>query len=505
MMRELALVGVIALAFGLGSYYATRELTAFALANLALGALAFASAAGLALRRLRFAAGSHSRRVLLRGGATVVLALGLAVGLERAASWSGVRADLTFERSFELAPATRKALAELEGPLEATLYRERFDPRARHTRLLLASLAEAGRVTVREKLLSDASEDVERFEIAGSNTVVLQLGERFETVDRPLEGTLYEALYRLRSRSNGVLGLLRGEGEGDVSSDDELGFSGLAAALSAEGYRLRSLVTASLTEIPAELDAVLALGPRRPLLPASAAALERYLARGGRLLALLEPGAESGFEALLARWGIEAVDGVIVDPASRASLEGAQGVEPIAYNYETHPLSRGLGPDRMTFFSGVRPFVLHNPAPGDSVRRVVLASPRSWVTTDLSVLSGATRRLEPDGAREDYHVIVAAGRYPRAEGEARIVAIGDSDFASNRHLRSLYNLDLMLNAVHWAVERESEITLRPKLQTPNQFPLPIQNALRSFESVGLLVPELLLLGGGLVWLRRRVA
>ena len=82
---------------------------------------------------------------------------------------------------------------------------------------------------------------------------------------------------------------------------------------------------------------------------------------------------------------------------------------------------------------------------------------------------------------------------------------GDSDFASNRYLRALYNLDLALNAVHWAVERESEITLRPKLRTPKQFPLPIQNTLRTFHGVGLLVPELLLGIAGLVWLRRRAS
>jgi len=504
-MRELALVGLIALAFGLGSYHATRELTAFAVLNLAVGTLALAAAAGFALRRLRFAAGSHSRRLLLRGMLGLAGALALAVAVERTAAWSGLRGDLTFERSFELAPATLKALGELPGELTATLYYDRFDPRARHTRLLLASLAESGRVQVRERLLSDMPEELDRFGVAGSNTVVLELGSRFETVERPLEATLYEALYRLRSRSNGVIGVLRGEGEGDVSSDAELGFSGLAAALATEGYRVRSLVTASLAEIPADLDAVLLLGPRRALLPESVATLERYLERGGRLLALLEPDAQSGIEALLDRWGIQAPEGVIVDPASGPSGDGALGIDPIAYNYESHPLARGLNEDRMTFFAGARPLVPHNAGPGDDVRRVVLASPRSWVTQDLSVLSKRRGALLPDAAPQDYHVIAAAGRYPRAGGEARIVVIGDSDFASNRYLRALYNLDLAMNAVHWAVERESEITLRPKLRTPKQFPLPIQSTLRSFHGVGLMVPELLLLGGGLVWLRRRQA
>jgi ABC-type uncharacterized transport system involved in gliding motility auxiliary subunit len=504
-MRALALAGLIALAFGLGSYYATGERTPFATLNLAAGALALAAAGAFALRRLRFAAGSHSRRVLLRGLLGVAAAIAGAIALERAAAWTGWRSDLTFEQSFELAPATIQALAELPEPLSATLYHDRFDPRARGTRLLLESLAREGPVQVRARLIADAPDEVDHFGIASSNTVVLELGQRFETIERPLETTLYEGLSRLRSRVNGVIGVLRGEGEGDVSSEGELGFSGLAAALASEGYQLRSLVTASLREIPEDVDAVLLLAPQRALLPTSIEALERYLERGGRVVALLEPGAESGAEPLLARWGIEPLAGVIIDPASGEVSEGVPGVAPIAYNYESHPLASGLNPDRMTYFSGARPLAVHNTAAGDNVRRVVLASPRSWVTPDLSVLSRRGDPPLPGAARQDYHAIAAAGRYPRPGGEARLVVFGDSDFASNRYLRALYNLDLVLNAVHWAVERESQITLRPKLRTPMQFPLPIENTLRTFHGVGLLVPELLLVAGGLVWLRRRAA
>jgi ABC-type uncharacterized transport system involved in gliding motility auxiliary subunit len=121
------------------------------------------------------------------------------------------------------------------------------------------------------------------------------------------------------------------------------------------------------------------------------------------------------------------------------------------------------------------------------------------------VLTRRSGRAEPNGARQDYFPLVVTGKYRRTAGETRIVAFGDSDFSSNRYLRSVYNLDLVLNAVHWATERESEITLRPKAGAPLHFPLPIANSLRALYGVGILVPELLLIGGGLVWLRRRSA
>jgi hypothetical protein len=94
------------------------------------------------------------------------------------------------------------------------------------------------------------------------------------------------------------------------------------------------------------------------------------------------------------------------------------------------------------------------------------------------------------------------GVYPRGGREARIVVIGDSDFASNRYARSLYNLDLALNAVHWATQQDARIGLRPKILAPDQFPLTPLETLHMFYGVGLLLPEGLLMAAGLAWLRR---
>ena len=60
-----------------------------------------------------------------------------------------------------------------------------------------------------------------------------------------------------------------------------------------------------------------------------------------------------------------------------------------------------------------------------------------------------------------------------------------------------------MNAIHWIVERESAITLRPKGARLVQFPVPIQSSLTALYGVGLLIPELLILAAGLAWLRRR--
>jgi hypothetical protein len=346
---------------------------------------------------------------------------------------------------------------------------------------------------------------MDRYEIGTSNSVVLELGDRFETVERPTEGTLYEALYRLRSLQSGVLTLLRGEGQGDPGSTGEIGYSGLATALQTEGYRLSSAVSAALTEVPEDTDAVLLISPRRRLQEGSIEALRRYLERGGRLVALLEPGVESGVEGLLAEYGIETPDTLLIDPASGAVQPGAEGTGIVAYSYATHPVTQGLNRNRMTFFPGARPIGARRPRADDRVEGVVWSSPHAWASGDFSLLEKRSGRIEHDGSPRRYHFIAVAGRYPRDGKETRIVVFGDSGFASNRYLRALYDLDLILNSVHWAVQQEANITLRPKVRDVVQFPLPVESTLRTLYGVGLLVPELLLIAGGIVWLRRKSA
>jgi len=504
-MRGVALAGVIALGFGLFAFNATGHFGVFSAANIALGGGAVVLAGVLGARRMHSAGGPHARRVIARGLLLIAAALALAVLMERAAARSGVRLDWTGEGRYELADATREAVSQMCGPLEILLFHDPLDPRIRRTRLLLATLARHGDATVREFDIEQSPEVVDTYGIGSSNSVVLRTGGRDEVVERPTEGAIYEALYRLCAPRFGAIALLRGEGEGDPERGDDVGFSGLATALATEGYAVRSLVTSALRDVPEDVDAVMVIAPQRSLHADALDALRRYLARGGRLITLLEPGVASGIEALLAEYGLASPDAVLIDPASGALGTEADGLCPVAYSYEDHPVTAGLDRNRMTFFCGVRTFTLRKPEVEDALRAVVQASPRSWLAEDLGVLERSTAPIRPDDAQQTYHPIAVAGRYLRNGIETRIFAVGDSDFATNRHLRSLYNLDLILNGVHWAAAREPAITIRPKIRPTVQFPLPVTDSLQTLYGVGLLVPELLLIAGAVVWLRRRAA
>ena len=507
-MRELAWLGVVALLASVGSYYTSSKFGFFGWANAVGGAAALVAALVLWLRRARGLGSPAARRMLMPSVFGVVAALALAYGLERAADRANLVWDWTADGRYTLAPATREALATLPAPLIATLYVDRGDNRARSTRLLLQTLAEAGagRVTVRERSLEESPEDVARYQIESSNTVVLAMGERAETVVRPTEGAIFEGLRHLRADHEQVLYVARGEGEGDLQRGDDAGFTGLAAALETEGFTVRELVTAAMTEVPADAALVLLVAPHRPPRAEAIAALQSWLERGGRLVALLEPGVDSGVEALLERWGFGLPDGVIVDPASGPVEGDAPGVNPIVFQYATHPATRGLDGTRMTFFRRTRPVLAERkPEPDDELRAVAFASRRSWLAPNAAAVQRGAAPEQPAERREDYWPVLTVGAYPRPDGETRIAVFGDADFASNRYLRALYNLDLLMNTIQWTAQRESEITLRPKSLTPDQYPLTPQQSLEMLYGVGLLIPELCVAAAAWTWVRRRSA
>jgi hypothetical protein len=505
MSAGLALVGGILLLFGWASQPLLGDLTPVARLQAVVGALCLLAAALLSAVRAGRAAEPGLRgpllRVLARGAGTVALA----ALLYAASTAVDLRLDWTGEGHFTLSEATTGALAQLPEPLGLTLYRLTGDPRIRHTRLLLEEFARHGQVEVRTLDITQVPEDEDRYGIGSSNSVVATLGPDWRLIQRPREGTLYEAIAGLLPASGQIIYTAVGAGEGDLERGGAGGYSGLGAALENAGYTLRRLPLAVVDAVPDDAAGLLIVAPRRTLPGRALEAVERYLDGGGSLVAFLEPGRSSGLASLLAHYGLNSPDRWVVDPSALPVEGEPAGLAPVASAYSSHPATHGLGANRMTFFPRARAFELRKARPEDRLKAIVHTSHDAWTDPEAGKHTAGSLPEPPADARHDYHALVAVAELERGGGRARIVAFGDADFASNRYLRTLYNLDLVLNSVHWALERESAIALQPKSGGRQliQFPIPLETSLQSLYGAGLLVPELLVLAGALTWLRQR--
>jgi len=87
--------------------------------------------------------------------------------------------------------------------------------------------------------------------------------------------------------------------------------------------------------------------------------------------------------------------------------------------------------------------------------------------------------------------------------EARVVVIGDSDFASNQYFNHQRNGDLFLNTISWLAEDEDLISIRPKSQENRAIQLTKAGASLLWWLAIIVMPASVLVSGIWVWTRRR--
>ncbi|MDQ3070360.1 MAG: hypothetical protein M3R55_11620, partial [Acidobacteriota bacterium] len=98
-----------------------------------------------------------------------------------------------------------------------------------------------------------------------------------------------------------------------------------------------------------------------------------------------------------------------------------------------------------------------------------------------------------------------AGTAPDAapKPEARLVVLGDSDFAANWLLGFQGNSDLFLNVLNWASLQENLIAIRPKAADDRRITLTDDQQSRIRLLSLFVIPGLLFAAGVRTWWRRR--
>ncbi len=508
-MIVLAAAGLVMILSGLGAYYATGlEQSVFSALNLIAGPVLLLTAGIVQLRRMRGFRGAPSRRVAIRSTTMLLAVVVAALALTGLSEGWGASLDLTIERTYTLADQTRRACGELQaasaGGVELLFFEEA--KLAREVDLLVRSYEQAcPGLGVRRLSFAEAPPAARPLLERAEATVAACQANRCEYVGFPSEENITNALMRLARRGATSAYFLIGHGEVDLADEGEGGYSGLVAVLDAEGIEGHGWIGPASGQVPERADIVIVAAPARNLLAPEIEALDSYLRSGGRLLALLEPGVHSNFDDLLERWGFELPDGVLADRLTSPLLEDPNPITLLVNGFGDHPVVQSLDARTMLIMPGARLVRAGRKLePQDRLQNIAYTSRAGWLEADVTAaLGGLPIAPEPTETRGVELPLAAAARYPRGERETRIVVIGDRDFVSNRMLASLYNRDLLMNAVWWLAEDERWISIRPKLWTPDHYPLTLQETLTYFYFFAFALPEALLLLAIAAWYRQR--
>ena len=471
------------------------------------------------------------RRLLLHSWLQAALWVGIALVANHIGSRLFTRIDVTSDQRFSLSAAAQSSVARLDKPLLAAVYfTEDLDPPYHeHLDALRDKLDElaarsGGMMEVRivdptgdKDLTAEARQfgirpvtyTYEDFDRREARHVFMGVsfvyGERQQAVAAlpSVERMEYELVRAIRSVTTEpddrkVVGWLTGNGEPDLSSfpaDNPMGqlISGLAAT-----YELRP-VHGGTGAIPEEVDALLIIGPQKPLNALTQFHLDQFVMRGGSVawfLSSVQPDFEAmrvrkvghGLQGLLAHYGVELHGDVMADRKNNepmvvpVEVEGQRRLARINY-----PLALATANIDRRYHTVrdlervVIPFAnslaVRDPLPPEVEAEVwVRSGPQAVSIPSLPPMTPSVLARTVDGevpgaqplvvaVRGHFQSFFAARPIPEgaaAEDEAltdsrpvRMVVGASGDMVAN-------NRELVQNSIDWLFEDASLVTIRSK-------------------------------------------
>lgn len=475
------------------------------------------------------------RRRSTQYGANTALMVAMVVGLLGMINFLAKkyqeRWDLTSNKQYSLSDQTEKLVSGLETEVEVIHFDK--DPNASLDDLMKEYVALNPSALSYRKVDPQAEPGLARkYEVNRFGEIVVVSGEKRESVEAAEEEELTNTILKVTREQDKVIYFTRGHNEADIeNSREEGGYAAAKQAVENQNYRVQSVNLAEAGSIPEDCSALVIAGPSVALLPTETALIDRYVDAGGKVLLLLDPDLDSGLQELLEKWKIGVEDDIVVDSSGLGQLFGMGPAAPLVTSYESHPITDDLD-NTMTVFPEARSLktVDHEDSSFTS-RALFRTSERSWGEKNLvegsaefdsdediegpvvlgvvSTLSVGSAAADADGAQDENGGEDSDPKQSEKDGsfgkEARVVVIGDSDFANNAFLRLQRNGDLFLNAVSWLAEDEDLISVRPKGSENRSVHMTSADSRTLFWVTMFLLPGAALGMGVLVWSRRRKA
>ena len=313
---------------------------------------------------------------------------------------------------------------------------------------------------------------------------------------------------------------LTGHGEANIASD----YSAATQSLRDNLFKVDVLDLLITGSIPDDASALIIAGPKKQLDVKELAIIKNYLDNGGWVMVMLNPNPSPDMKLLLYLWGINVVDGTVVDPTSSLSPNVSSPIVPRLRNF--------FGLTTM-YFPGATAFL---PQP-DYQPQVIPSSGSDapiqivWMSNNSTIEMFSLARTSQDSWLEknfdpgttpvfndgtdlngplDLGFLVVMTPPLDAKGNpigtvppTRLVVISDADFASNQHFYNGDNGNFFLNLVEVLTSGKELISIERKVLPFRRLVVDpeVSNFIR-ISSIGLL-PLLVLLLGGVIWWRRR--
>ena len=417
------------------------------------------------------------------------------------------QADWTANGRISLSAQSRAVLKQMDGPVEVVSY---ASPQGNLRQTIADFLRRYQAVKPDFSLrFVDPQLDPAKMRELGitvDGALIVHFKGHQQRLDELSERSLTNALERLLRGNDRIVAFVTGDGERHANGKANADLGTFMGQIEASGLRAVPLNFTQVGAVPGHTDLVVLASPTVPLAPAAVQALVNYVQTGGNLLWLTDPSNQDmGLAPLAKALGMVVLPGVLVD-GSGAAL-GLHDPRLIALgSYPIQHITRGF--TLTTVFPQVSALARTNDSEW-AATPFLRSSPQSW--TEFKPIDNSKPsdiHFDPSSGELkgplDFGFALTRLSPSPDKSEQRVVVIGDGDFLSNTFLGNGGNRALGVRVFDWLLGDDKLVDLPPR-GAPDRL-LEISQGELNGLSFGFLIALpllLLLIGGAIVWRRRR--
>lgn len=334
-----------------------------------------------------------------------------------------------------------------------------------------------------------------KFEVKTFGTVVVEsAGRHFLIEEKFTEESLTNTLLKFQKGVEKRVAFLVGHQERSIFDDSINGESQFKSTLVGQGYVVTELNLLSSTDSIKDISLIVIPGMKQKLFDHEIELLSTFIANNGSILILQDPQNEEIKIPFTKEWGIEILNGTIIDPDAQVFSGGAE--IPLVGKYGDHIVTRDLNKAHLrTLFPISTALKINQKLDGYKVTPLAFTSPRSWLESKVAEHVKFDPPLDIKGP-----LIIGAITESK---KGKLIYFGDSDFSSNQFFLNGANRNLLVNLVRYAVDESDIISILPREAKFHQILLSNKRLQLIKFFAGIFIPFGITFGGLRMWRRRR--
>jgi ABC-type uncharacterized transport system involved in gliding motility auxiliary subunit len=452
------------------------------------------------------------------------------------------RLDLSRDQKYALSDKTKRFLDTLKGKMRITVFFSPNTPISSDVQNLVTEYQYAGKGKIDveqidpERSPSRTKEFFDKYKVVTDESVlVLDYEGRNKTVKASEmadidqsgmamgEGPRVAAFKGEQAITSAMIDLVEGKKKtvGYVTGHKEPALSTPTSSISLlkqfienENIKFQELNLLDQPAIPADLNAVMIVGPQYDFSDREMQVLRDFWDKQGRILVFVDPAANTPrLRAFLDELGIKIND-------DRLMVFVRTGIQELALTRDVQarflgdsPITKRLADVRTIFVGGTASLTLNSNRGGAANIRLeplIQAEKGYFAETDYN--SDNQVKLQADAQKAgDTPLIIAASAEKGGSADARVqvnssrlVAVSNSTFIQdNAVMQDQAALDFVSGAVNWLLSREQMIGIAPKIPKPLTFSLDPEALRRLRWIILVLIPLIPAAVGTVVWWQRR--